>query len=241
MKKYMFLVAMAILAIQFLSCSKNDEESVLQRQNPVTSRSLPDDTEIPTGAIGGSDTKPVEGPMFYNENPYDVISVVCLAECYTIDENDSVFLSKNLGGGVLTQDGGSFVVTLEGKGLHIVGTGVSKSTIDDVILSTTSSLDIDDVKLIESGDATITNFDFSETMEIILSKGSVIDKEHISASDIPKASGLYYTIWEGGTVTDYSWTSTYSSLSLVDNPANYIEVWVNFKEGTVVKARIGGS
>ena len=241
MKKYIFLLAMAVLTIQFLSCSKSDEESVLQRQNPVTSRTLSDDMEIPTGAIGGTDTKPVEGPMFYNENPYDVISVVCLAECYAIDENDSVFLSKNLGGGVLTQDGGSFVVTLEGKGLHIVGSGVSQVTVDDVILSATVSLDIDDVKLIESGDATITNFDFSETMEIILSKRSVIDKEHLSASDIPMVGGLPHTRWEGGTITDYSWTSPYSSLSLVDNPANYIEVWVHFKEGTVVKARIGGS
>ena len=241
MKKYIFLVAMAVLAIQFLSCSKSDEESVLQRQNPVTSRSLPDDAEIPTGAIGGSDTKPVEGPMFYNENPYDVISVVAIGDIYTIDENDSVFLSKNRGGGVLTQDGGSFVVTLEGKGLHIVGTGVSKSTIDDVILSTTVSLDIDDVKLLESGDATITNFDLSETMEIIFEKWSTTDKTHLSASDIPMVGGLPHTRWEGGTITDYSWTSPYSSLSLVDNPANYIEVWVNFKEGTVVKARIGGS
>ena len=230
---------MAFLAIQFLSCSKNDDENVLQRQNPVTSRSLSGDMEIPTGAIGGTDAKPVEGPMFYNENPYDVISVVAIGDIYTIDENDSVFLSKNLGGGVLTQDGGSFVVTLEGEGLHIVGSGVSKSTTDDVILSTTLSLDIDNVKLIESGDATITNFDLSETMEIILSKGSVIDKTHLSASDIPMISGLPHTRWEGGTITDYSWISKYSSLYLVDNPANNIEVWVHFKDGTVVKARTG--
>ena len=231
MKKYIFLVAMAVLTIQFLSCSKSDEESVLQRQNPVTSRSLPDDTEIPTGAVGGSDTKPVEGPMFYNENPYDVIAVACLADCYTIDQNDSVFLSKNLGGGVLTQDGGSFVVTTEGEGLHIVGTGVSKAA--EITISATLSLDIDNVKLLESGNATITNFDFSETIFGIV--------EHLSASDIPMVGRLPYTLWEGGTVTSYSRTSKSSSLSLVDNPANTIEVVVSFKDGTVVKARIGDS
>ena len=232
MKKYIFLVAMAVLAIQFLSCSKSDEESVLQRQNPVTSRTLSDDMEIPTGAIGGTDTKPVEGPMFYNENPYDVVAVACLADCYTIDQNDSVFLSKNLGGGVLTQDGGSFVVTTEGEGLHIVGSGVSKAA--EITISATLSLDIDNVKLLESGNATITNFDFSETM-------AGFDKEHLSASDIPMVSGLPYTRWEGGTVTGYSRTSFSSSLSLVDNPANTIEVVVSFKDGTVVKARIGDS
>ena len=232
MKKYIFLIAMAVLAIQFLSCSKSDDENVLQQQNPVTSRSLPDGTEIPTGATGGTDAKPVEGPIFYQENPYDVIAVACLADCYTIDENDSVFLSKNLGGGVLTQDGGSFVVTIEGDGLHIVGTSVSHAA--EITIYATLYLDIDDVKLLESGDATITNFDLSETMV-------GYNKEHLSASDIPMVGGLPYSRWEGGTITAYSRTSAHSSLYLVDNPANTIEVVVSFKDGSIVKARIGGS
>ena len=226
---------MAVLIIQFLSCSKNDDENVLQQQNPVMSRSLSGDTEIPTGAIGGADTKPVEGPIFYHENPYEVTDVACLADCYTIDENDSVFLSKNLGGGVLTQDGGSFVVTIEGEGLHIVGSGASLAVASGTMLYGTVSLDIDDVRLLESGDATITNFDFSEKLDV----GSGVFYTHLSASDIPMVSGLPYTRWEGGTVTDYSWTWSYGSLSLVDNPANNIEVWVNFKDGTIAKARIG--
>lgn len=237
MRKYVYLIAMAVLTIQFLSCSRSDDENVLQQQNPVMSRSLSDGTEIPTGAIGGSDTKPIEGPMFYNENPYDVIAVACLADCYTIDQNDSVFLSKDLGGGVLTQDGGSFVVTLEGEGLHIVGTGVSQAA--DVTIYSTLSLDIDDVKLIESGDATITNFDLSETWVIDYGTWSITNKSHLSASYIPMVGGLPHTRWEGGTITAYSWTSSYSSLYLVDNPANNIEVWVHFKDDTVVKARIG--
>ena len=68
MRKYVYLIAMAVLTIQFLSCSRSDDENVLQQQNPVMSRSLSDGTEIPTGAIGGSDTKPIEGPMFYTGN-----------------------------------------------------------------------------------------------------------------------------------------------------------------------------
>ena len=75
MKKYIFLLAMAVLAIQFLSCSKSDDENVLQQQNPVTSRSLSDGTEIPTGAIGGTNSKPVEGPMFYIEEEVEIESV----------------------------------------------------------------------------------------------------------------------------------------------------------------------
>ena len=237
MRKYVYLIAMAVLTIQFLSCSRSDDENVLQQQNPVMSRSLSDGTEIPTGAIGGSDTKPIEGPMFYNENPYDVIAVACLADCYTIDQNDSVFLSKDLGGGVLTQDGGSFVVTLEGEGLHIVGTGVSQAA--DVTIYSTLSLDIDDASLIESCKATITNIDLSMNTEINWFGSSSTGSAHLSASDIPIVDGLLFTYWKGGTVTDYTYsTSDGLALNLVDNPANYIEVWISFKDGSSVKARI---
>lgn len=72
MRKYVYLIAMAVLTIQFLSCSRSDDENVLQQQNPVMSRSLSDGTEIPTGAIGGSDSKPIEGPMFYIEQKPEI-------------------------------------------------------------------------------------------------------------------------------------------------------------------------
>lgn len=236
MKKCIYIITMAVLTIQFLSCSKSDDENVQQQQFSVMSRSLPGETEIPTGAIGGTDVKPVEGPMFYYETPNEVVAVVALGDCYTIDENDSVFLSKDIGGGVLTQCGGSFIVTNEGEGLHIVGSGV-EAEVAGITYYTTLSLDIDDVNLIESGNATITNFDLSETIEIEHFKDP--DYTHLSASDIPMVGGLPRTRWEGGTITDYSWTSRYSRLSLIDNPANYLEVWVHFKEGFSVKARIG--
>ena len=229
---------MAVLAIQFLSCSKSDDENVQQQQLPVMSRSLPGGTEIPTGAIGGTDAKPVEGPMFYEENSSEVIAVVALGTFYTIDQNDSVFLSKNLGGSVQTQFGGSFTVTSEGKGLHIVGSGILSPT-SEVQYDTTVSLDIDDVNLLESGEATITNFDLSEKIEVNHSVGSATGSAHLSASDIPMVSPLTFTYWKGGTVTDYSWSLSVSSLSLVDNPDNFLEVWIQFKNGFSVKARIG--
>ena len=236
MKKCIYLIAMAVLAIQFLACTKSDDENVQQQQFPVMSRSLPGSTEIPTGTIGGTDVKPVEGPMFYEEDSFEVIAVVALGDCYTINQDDSVFLSTNIGGGVLTQRGGSFTVTKEGDGLHIVGSGV-EAEVPEITYYTTLSLDIDDVNLIESGNATITNFDLSETIEIVYYKNP--DHIPLSASDIPMVGGLPRTRWEGGTITDYSWTSTYSRLSFIDNPANNLEVWILFKDGFSAKARIG--
>ena len=85
MRKYVYLIAMAVLTIQFLSCSRSDDENVLQQQNPVMSRSLSDGTEIPTGAIGGSDTKPNEGPRFYIEQQPEIESVSLSPE-FTLKE-----------------------------------------------------------------------------------------------------------------------------------------------------------
>ena len=237
MKKYVYLIAMAVLAIQFLSCSKSDEEKVLQQQDPVMSRSLSDGTEIPTGAIGGTDAKPVEGQMFYEERSSDIVLISVLGTFSTIDQDDKVEVN-NLGGAVHIKDGGSFTITYKGKGMHIVGSGITHPQ-TGFTYHTKLSLDIDDASLIESGDATITNFDLSETWVIDYGTWSITNKSHLSASDIPMVGGLPHTRWEGGTITAYSWTSSYSSLYLVDNPANNIEVWVHFKDDTVVKARIG--
>ena len=95
MKKYVYLIAMAVLTIQFLSCSKSDEEKVLQQQSPVTSRSLSDGTEIPTGAIGGIDAKPVEGQMFYEERSSDIVLISVLGTFSTIDQDDKVEVYNN--------------------------------------------------------------------------------------------------------------------------------------------------
>lgn len=238
MKKYVYLIAMAVLAIQFLSCSKSDDEKVLQQQDPVMSRSLSDGTEIPTGAIGGTDAKPVEGQMFYEERSSDIVLISVLGTFSTIDQDDKVEVYNNLGGAVQTKDGGSFTITYKGKGMHIVGSGITHPQ-SGFTYHTKLSLDIDDASLIESCKATITNIDLSMNTEINWFGTSSTGSAHLSASDIPIVDGLLFTYWKGGTVTDYTYsTSDGLTLNLVDNPANYVEVWISFKDGYSVKARI---
>ena len=238
MKKYVYLIAMAVLAIQFLSCSKSDDEKVLQQQDPVMSRSLSDGTEIPTGAIGGTDAKPVEGQMFYEERSSDIVLISVLGTFSTINQDGVVEVYNNLGGAVQIKDGGSFTVTNKGKGMHIVGSGITHPQ-TGFTYHTKLSLDIDDASLIESCKATITNIDLSMNTEINWFGLSSTGSAHLSASDIPIVDGLLFTYWKGGTVTDYTYsTSDGLALNLVDNPANYVEVWISFKDGSSVKARI---
>lgn len=241
MKKYIFLLAMAVLAIQFLSCSKSDDENVLQQQNPVTSRTLSDGIEIPTGATGGTDTKPIEGQMFYEESSSDVVLVTALGTFSVIDQDGVVEVHDNLGGGVQTKEGGSFVVTYKGKSMHIEGSGITHP-LSGYTYHTTLSLDIDDASLIESSNAIITSFSLTTNTEVSYGGETTTGSTYLAASNIPMISdATIYTHWKGGVITDYSWSSGKSSLTLVDNPSNYLEVWITFKEGTVVKARIGGS
>lgn len=230
---------MVVLAIQFLSCSKSDDEKVLQQQSPVMSRSLSDDTEIPTGAIGGPDTKPVEGQMFYEEISSDVTSVVALGSFYVIDQNDSVQHYDNLGGAVQIKDGGSLTMTIKGKGLHIEGSGVTHPQ-SGFINHTKISLDIDDAELLKSCKATITNIDLTTVSDVTMYGESFTISTHLSASDIPMESdAVIYTHWKGGTVTYYSYITDDLSMSLYDNPTNTMEVWISFKDGSSAKARIG--
>ena len=229
---------MVVLAIQFLSCSKSDDEKVLQQQSPVMSRSLSDDTEIPTGAIGGPDTKPVEGQMFYEERSSDIVLISVLGTFSTIDQDDKVEVYNNLGGSVQTKDGGSFTVTSKGKGLHIVGSGITHPQ-SGFTYNTTLSLDIDDASLIESCKATITNIELSMDTEISWYGTYSTGSAHLSASDIPMVDSLPFTHWKGGTITDYSYATDGLSMSLYDNPDNFIEVWIAFKDGYSAKARIG--
>ena len=230
---------MVVLAIQFLSCSKSDDEKVLQQQSPVMSRSLSDDTEIPTGAIGGPDTKPVEGQMFYEEISSDVTSVVALGSFYVIDQNDSVQHYDNLGGAVQIKDGGSLTMTIKGKGLHIEGSGVTHPQ-SGFINHTKISLDIDDAELLKSCKATITNIDLTTVSDVTMYGESFTISTHLSASDIPmESNAVIYTHWKGGTVTYYSYITDDLSMSLYDNPTNTMEVWISFKDGSSAKARIG--
>ena len=238
MKKYVYLIAMVVLAIQFLSCSKSDDEKVLQQQSPVMSRSLSDDTEIPTGAIGGPDTKPVEGQMFYEEVSPDIISVVALGSFYVIDQNDSVQHFDNLGGAVQIKEGASIKMTNKGKGLHIEGSGVTHPQ-SGFTNHTTLSLDIDDAKLLESCKATITNIDVTTVSDVTMYGESFTISTHLAASDIPMVSPLTFTHWEGGTITEYSYSTDGLYMSLYDNPTNTMGVWIFFKDGYSAKARIG--
>lgn len=230
---------MVVLAIQFLSCSKSDDEKVLQQQSPVMSRSLSDDTEIPTGAIGGPDTKPVEGQMFYEEISSDVTSVVALGSFYVIDQNDSVQHYDNLGGAVQIKDGGSLTMTIKGKGLHIEGSGVT-NPLSGFTHQTTVSLDIDDKELIKSGKAKITKFSITTYSEGSIYGSGYTVNMHLEAANIPMVEdAVIYTHWKGGTITDYSYSSEGISMSLYDNPANFIEVWITFKDGVIASTRIG--
>ena len=238
MKKYIYLIAMTVLTIQFLSCSKSDDEKVLQQQNHVMSRSLSGGTEIPTGAIGGPDVKPVEGQMFYEEVSPDIISVVALGSFYVIDQNDSVQHFDNLGGAVQIKEGASIKMTNKGKGLHIEGSGVTHPQ-SGFTNHTTLSLDIDDAKLLESCKATITNIDVTTVSDVTMYGESFTISTHLAASDIPMVSPLTFTHWEGGTITEYSYSTDGLYMSLYDNPTNTMGVWIFFKDGYSAKARIG--
>ena len=238
MKKYVYLLAMAFFAIQILSCSKSDDENVLQQQDSVLSRSLSDDdaTDIP----GGTNTAPVEGPTFYEEYMPEVVMVSALGTFSTIDQDGKVEVQNNLGGSVQTKEGSSFTMTYKGKSLHIEGTGITHP-LTWATYQTTLSLDIDDASLIKKGKAKITNFSLTTNTELTYGGETTTGRAHLAANDIPMVSDdIVYTYWKGGTVTDYSYYTDDLSLNLVDNPGNYLEVWISFKDGSSAKARIGG-
>ena len=100
-------------------------------------------------------------------------------------------------------------------------------------------MDIDDASLIESCKATITNIELSMDTEISWYGTYSTGSAHLSASDIPMVDSLPFTHWKGGTITDYSYATDGLSMSLYDNPDNFIEVWIAFKDGYSAKARIG--
>ena len=253
MKKYIFLLAMAVMAFQFQACSNSDDAPATVNEpqqealsvDKIKAGLLPTLTraEILDGILsgeitGGTNNEPVEGPMFYEERSSDIVLISVLGTFSTIDQDDKVEVYNNLGGAVRTKDGGSFTITYKGKGMHIVGSGITHPQ-TGFTYHTKLSLDIDDASLIESCKATITNIDLSMNTEINWFGSSSTGSVHLSASDIPIVDGLLFTYWKGGIVTDYTYsTSDGLALNLVDNPANYIEVWISFKDGSSVKARI---
>ena len=247
MKQYVLFIAMALLAIQFQSCSSGDDnlvssDELLQSVPPPTLSRAEILDGIQKGRIsGGGNTVPKERTSFYTEYMPEVDWVSALGTFTARDEKGVVEVHDNLGGGVQTKEGGSFVVTYKGKSMHVEGSGITHP-LSGFTYHTTLSLDIDDASLIESSNATITSFSLTTNTEVSYGGETTTGSVHLAASNIPMISdATIYTHWKGGVITDYSWSSGKSSLTLVDNPSNYLEVWITFKEGTVVKARIGGS
>jgi len=252
MKKYIFLLAMAVMAFQFQACSNSDDAPATVNEpqqealsvDKIKAGLLPTLTraEILDGILsgeitGGTNNEPVEGPMFYEEVSPDVISVVALGSFYVIDQNDSVQHFDNLGGALQIKEGASIKMTNKGKGLHIEGSGVTHPQ-SGFTNHTTLSLDIDDAKLLESCKATITNIDVTTVSDVTMYGESFTISTHLAASDIPMVSPLTFTHWEGGTITEYSYSTDGLYMSLYDNPTNTMGVWIFFKDGYSVKARI---
>lgn len=253
MKKYIFLLAMAVMAFQFQACSNSDDAPATVNEpqqealsvDKIKAGLLPTLTraEILDGILngeitGGTNNEPVERPMFYKESSSDIVMVSVLGTFSTIDQDEKVEVHDNLGGAVQTKDGGSFTVTNKGKGLHIVGSGITHPQ-SGFTYDTKLSLDIDDASLLESRKATITNIDLSMATEINWWGTSSTGSAHLSASNIPMVDGLPSTYWKGGTVTDYTYSTEGLTLTLIDNPSNFLEVWIFFKDGSSASARIG--
>ncbi len=183
--------------------------------------------------------------------PFEVNLITVLGHFQTIDHNGNVEMNGNLGGAVQTRDGGSFTATMKGKALHIEGSATT-NPMSWMTLHTHISLDIDDVSLIDSHKSTITKLSLVTNSETSYTYGNETStskgQAKLTAANIPMGNdnaGLNY--WKGSGITGYSYsdTTTYyngktetGTMDLVDNPGNYIEVWIDFKNGTRAKARL---
>ena len=244
MNKYVLFLAMALLVIQFQSCSSGDDDlassdELLQSVAPPTVSRAEILDGIKKGQIyGGGNTVPKEKKTFYDEYIPEVDWVAALGTFSAVDEKGNVEVHDNLGGLVKTEDGGTFSMTIKGKGLHIEGSSTTYPQ-TGYTYHTSVSLDIDDTILFWTKEATITNFSLSTDTEAIVSEQTITGSAFLIASNIPiKSNAMVLTNWRGGSVNAYVWSSGESSLTLVDNPANFIEVWIGFKDGSSAKARI---
>lgn len=185
------------------------------------------------------------------ESDFEVNLITIAGHFKTVDHNGNENMGENLGGAVQTKDGGSFTVTTKGKGLHIEGSGTTYP-MTGMTFHTHISLDIDDVSLIESQKSTITNLNLVTDTESVYTYGEKTTTSEggaqLTAANIPMSddyAGLKY--WKGSGITGYSWSSTTtyhdgrtetSTMYIVENPANYIEVWIGFKDGSSARARL---
>lgn len=243
MKKYVYLLIMALLAIQFHACSSDDDDSTRTNLSDMMLDIIAKTTRNMVNEQikgGGHNNAPVEGQMFYEENMAEVVMVSALGTFTAKDNNGNVEMYENLGGAVQTKNGGAFLVTYKGKSMHIEGSGVTHPQ-SGFTYYTKLSLTIDDASLIATGKATITSFSLSQSTEINYFGQSATGSAYMAASNIPMVSdNIIYTHWKGGEITDYSWSSGDSSMTLIANPANFIEIWITFMDGSTAKTRITG-
>ena len=124
MKQYVLFIAMALLAIQFQSCSSGDDNLAssdeLQQSVPPPTLSRAEILNgIQKGRIsGGGNTVPKERTSFYTEYMPEVDWVSALGTFTARDEKGVVEVHDNLGGLVKTEDGATFTMNIKGKGLH---------------------------------------------------------------------------------------------------------------------------
>ena len=240
MKKYFYILAMAFLAVQFQSCSSDEDDSSDINLSEMmldiigkTTRAYIDE-EIKGG---GHENAPKEGQPFYQEYMPKVKMVSALGTFAAKDQDGNIEMRENLGGAVQAKDGGRFYVTYEGKSMHITGSGTTHPQ-TGFTYWTQLSLTIDDSSLVETGKATITNFDLTLHTDINWYGQRSTGNARMSATNVPMTSpGISYTNWKGGGITEYSYSTEGLSLTLVDNPANFIEIWITFIDGSSVRAR----
>lgn len=240
MKKYFYILAMAFLAVQFQSCSSDEDDSSDINLSEMmldiigkTTRAYIDE-EIKGG---GHENAPKEGQPFYQEYMPKVKMVSALGTFAAKDQDGNIEMRSNLGGAVQAKDGGKFYVTQNGKSMHIVGSGTTHPQ-SGFTYWTQLSLTIDDTSLMDTGEATITNFDLSMHTDITMWGQRATGSARMSATKVPMTeAGISYTHWKSSGITDYSWYSEGSSLTIVDNPANFIEIWITFIDGSSVRAR----
>ena len=192
-------------------------------------------------------TKPWKVTVELQDVPYEVSMISLLGHFSTVDQNGNVELHDNLGGSVKA-DEGTITTTLKGKNLHIEGSAVTHP-MSYMTFDTHISVDINDVTLLDKNKATITKLDMVTNTQSDYGSGdyssSSTSTSKLTAANVPMTSdyaGMKY--WKGSGITGYSWNSTtnysnkteYSSMELVDNPANYLEVWIMFKNGNKARA-----
>ena len=175
--------------------------------------------------------------------PYEVSMISVLGHFSTIANNGNVEAYDNLGGAVQEGDG-TITTTMKGTGLHIEGTATT-NPMSWATYNIHISLDIDDASLIETHKSTITKLELVTDTQTEYGGITSVGKATLTAANVPMGpdnAGLRY--WKGSGITGYSWyDTTYytdktetSSMSLVDTPGQYLEIWIHFKDGS--KARV---